>query len=61
MFFLNRPYAYLQEELCQGFEGQGNALVIVDRGSGERRAGREPVTVEGRQADQRRAQEIVGW
>lgn len=56
---IRRPYAYLQEELRQGFEGQGDAHVIVDRRSGERRAGREPVTVERRQADQRRAQQEI--
>ena len=57
---VHRPYAFLQEELRQGFEGQDDVHVIVDKRSGERRAEREPVPVERRQTDRRRAQpEIV--
>lgn len=56
---VHRPYAYLQEELRQGFVGQGDVHVIVDKRSGEQRAEREPVTVERRQTKRRRAQQEI--
>jgi hypothetical protein len=56
---VRRPYAYLQEELRQGFEGQGDVQVVLDGRSGERRAGRDPMTAERRQADRRRAQQEI--
>ena len=56
---VHRPYAYLQEELRQGFEGQGEVHVIVDKRSGEQRAEREPVMVERRQTQRRRAQQEI--
>ncbi len=56
---VRRPYTYLQEELRQAFEGQGDVHIIVDRRSGERRTGPEPVTVERRQAERRRAKEEI--
>ena len=57
---VHRPYAYLQDELRQGFKGQGDVDVIVDKRSGERRAERKSMTVERRQANRRRTQrEIV--
>ena len=56
---VRRPYAYLQEELRQGFEGEGDVHVIVDKRSGERRAEREPVAVDRRQTDRRRAQQQI--
>jgi hypothetical protein len=56
---VRRPYAYLQAELRQGFEGQGDVHVLVDRRSGNRRAGQEAVTVKRRQADRRRAQQEI--
>ncbi len=50
---VRREYSYLQDELRQAFEGQGDVHVIVDRRDGEPRRRREAVTAERRQADRR--------
>ena len=52
-----QAHAYLDGTLRTAFEGQENVKVIVDRRHGERRATRQSVAFERRQADRRRLRE----
>jgi hypothetical protein len=54
---IQRPYGHLEDEFRRVFAGREDIKVIVDRRSGERRATRQPVSVERRRADRRRAKE----
>ncbi len=40
---IQRPYAYLKEELRRAFKGQKDVKIIVDRRYGERRTSQQPV------------------
>jgi hypothetical protein len=50
---VQRPYAYLQDELQRSFVGEADVKVTVDRRSGERRTRVESVSFERRRADRR--------
>ena len=54
---IRRPYAHLEDEVRRVFAGREDVKVVVDRRSGERRATQQPVSVERRRADRRRAKE----
>ena len=54
---IRRPYAHLEDEVRRVFAGREDVKVIVDRRSGERRATQQPVKVDQRRADRRRAKE----
>src|SRR5437870_2075255 len=54
---IRRPYAHLEDEVRRVFAGREDVKVIVDRRSGERRATQQPVKVDQRRADRRRARE----
>ena len=54
---VQRPYAYLEKELCGTFEGQEDVKVIVDRRYSERRTRTQPGELERRHADRRRPKE----
>jgi hypothetical protein len=54
---VQRPHAYLQQELRRTFAGQEDVKVIVDRRYGERRTRRQSIAVERRCADRRRSKE----
>src|SRR5207245_3658862 len=56
---IRRPYAHLEDEVRRVFAGREDVKVIVDRRSGERRATQQPVKVDQRRADRRRAREEV--
>ncbi|MFQ5520187.1 MAG: hypothetical protein ACE5FK_02215 [Candidatus Methylomirabilia bacterium] len=56
---VRQSYAYLEEELRKVFDEQADVRVIVDRRHGERRASRQPVAAERRQADRRRSKEVL--
>ena len=50
---IQRPYAYLDKELCSTFEGQEDVKVIVDRRYRDRRTRTQPIELEHRHADRR--------
>src|SRR3989454_9489682 len=54
---IRRPYAHLEAEVRRVFAGREGARVIVDGRSGERRETQQPVKVDQRRADRRRARE----
>ena len=54
---VQRPYAYLEKELCGTFEGQEDVKVLVDRRRSERRTRTQTVELERRHADRRRPKE----
>jgi hypothetical protein len=54
---VQRPYAYLEKELCGTFEGQEDVKVVVDRRHSERRTRTQPAKLERRRADRRRRKE----
>ena len=54
---IRRAYAHLEGELRRAFESREDVKVIVDRRHRERRTSPEPVMVERRSADRRRAKE----
>ena len=54
---IHRPYAHLEDELREAFEGQEDVNLIVDRRDGERRTSQQPVSVERRRGDRRRPKE----
>jgi len=54
---IQRPYAYLKEQLRRAFEPQEDVNVIVDRRYRERRASEEPFAAERRCVHRRRLKE----
>lgn len=56
---IRQPYAHLEKELTQTFEGQEDVKVIVDRRYSERRKTQQPVEVEQRHADRRQLNEEI--
>lgn len=54
---IRRSYAYLEDEVRRVFAGREDIKIVVDRRSGERRATQQPVRVERRRTDRRRAKE----
>ena len=56
---VQRPYAYLQSDLLQGFAGEADVVVTVDRRTSERRTRVEAVSVERRRADRRQFAEGI--
>jgi hypothetical protein len=54
---IQRPYAYLKEQLRRTFEREEDVNVIVDRRNRERRASEEPFAAERRRGDRRRLKE----
>ena len=56
---VQRPYAYLQNDLLQGFAGEADVVVTVDRRTSERRTRVESVSVERRRADRRQFAEGI--
>jgi len=57
---IRQPYTHLLKEMCKTFGGKEDVMVMVDRRCGQRRAERQPVKLERRQAERRRPrQELV--
>ncbi len=54
---IQRPYAYLDKELCSTFEGQEDVKVIVDKRYSDRRTRTQPIELERRHSDRRRPKE----
>jgi len=54
---IQRPYAYLKNQLLTAFKRQEDVNVIVDRRYRERRASEEPFAAERRRADRRTSKE----
>jgi hypothetical protein len=56
---VRHPYAYLEDELRQGFAGEADVDVTVDRRRGERRTRVEAISNEQRRADRRKPVERI--
>jgi hypothetical protein len=54
---IQRPYAFLEQELKSAFKGQEDVKVIVNGRYGDRREKTQPTTKERRRIDRRRPQE----
>ena len=54
---IRRPYAHLEEELRETFQGQKDVQVIVDKRYDERRVKLESVEIDRRRTDRRRGKE----
>lgn len=56
---IRRPYAHLERELRDTFEGQRDVCVVIDRRRGERREETNPVSVDRRTATRRCPKEEI--
>jgi hypothetical protein len=56
---VQRPYAYLQDELHRSFVGEADVEVTVDRRTGKRRTRVESVSFDRRRADRRQRVEGI--
>ncbi len=50
---IRQPYAHLEEELRNTFEGQKDVSLILDRRYGDQRTSKQPVAKDRRQSDRR--------
>ena len=57
---LERPYAFLESQLIEVFEGQSEVMIIVDRRFGERRQNEKLFSPDRRHADRRMPQQEIG-
>jgi hypothetical protein len=56
---VQRPYEYIEGDLRQGFVGEGDVEITVDRRHGERRTRTQSIALERRRVDRRQLVERI--